>query len=133
MATIEIRKWKLACFLSWTICFLYVTLISTQSYFLPQPICSIVPNDNGDDDNYGSFYSIACVSVVSGFLSMLMMLSVRILQSNPGNERIPSIIALSVIFLGFLSTLSFVAFNFNGVCIDMLGYVLRWLLFVLFS
>ena len=111
-----IRKWKLACCLSWTICFSYIILITTQSYVFPEPICNIVPFE------YGHFYSFACAVAVSGFFFFLVQLSVRIFYAFPGNERVPSIIALNIIFMGFLFTLSFAAYNWNGVCIDVLGY-----------
>jgi len=52
-----------------------------------------------------------------------MQLSVKIYYAIPSSkERIPSIIAWNIIFMGFLSTLSFAVFNWNGVCIDVLGY-----------
>ena len=110
------RKWKLACCLSWTTGFLYVIVISTQSYVLLEPICNIVPFE------YGPFYSFACAVAVSGFFFFFMQLSVRIYYAIPGNERVSSIVAWNIILMGFLSTLSFAAFNWNGVCIDMLGY-----------
>ena len=103
------------CSLSWAICFLFVILITTQSYVFSDPVCTIVPNE------YGSFYSFACAIALSGFFFTFMMLSVRIFQASPGNERIPSMIAWNIILVGFLSTLSFVVFNFNGVCVDVLG------------
>lgn len=112
------RKSNTVCLLSWAMCFLYVILITLQSYAFPQPICNIVPN------GYGSFFPFACAAAVSGFFFTFMMLSVRIFQASPGNERVPSLIALNVISVGLLSTLTFVAFNFNGVCIDAFGLVI---------
>ena len=111
-----IRKWKLACCLSWTTCFLYITLITTQSYVFSEPVCNSVPFE------YGHFYLFACAVAVSGFFFYFMQLSVRIYYALPGNERVPSIIALNIIFMGFLFTLYFAAFNWNGVCIDVFGY-----------
>lgn len=112
---IEIRKWKLVLCLSWGVCFFYVILISIQPYVFQHPICTIVPHE------YGSYYSFACAAAVSGFFFTFMMLTVRIFHANPGCERIPSIIAWNIILVGLLSTLSFVAFNWNGLCIDALG------------
>lgn len=114
------RKSSTVCSLSWAIGILYVILITIQSYVFPQPICTIVPN------GYGSFFPFACAAAVSGFFFTFMMLSVRIFQASPGNERVPSFIALNVITVGLLSTLSFVAFNFNGVCIDAFGLVINY-------
>eukprot|EP01036_Dinobryon_divergens_P061791 gene61791-biopygen28095 len=39
----------------------------------------------------------------------------------PGKERVPSLLALDVVLKGLLSTLFFVTFHWNGVCIDVLG------------
>ena len=50
------------------------------------------------------------------------MLAVRIYETKPGIERIPSIIALHIVFIGFLFSIMFVAFNLNGICVDILGY-----------
>ncbi len=111
------RKWKLACCSSWATCSFFVILMSTQSYFFTEPICNIVPFE------YGRFYSFACPVAVSGFFFYFMQLSVRIYYAIPGHERIPSIIVWNIILMGFLSILSFVAFNWQGVCIDVLGYV----------
>jgi hypothetical protein len=45
----------------------------------------------------------------------------RISQMLPGKERVPSMLALDVVLKGLLSTLIFVTFHWNGVCIDVLG------------
>ena len=92
-----------------------MTLLSTQSLMLSEPICNIVPHE------YGSFYLFASATAVSGFFLTFMMLSVRIYHAYPGSELIPSIVGWSIILMGLLSLVSFVVFNFNGVCIDVLG------------
>lgn len=82
---------------------------------LSEPICNIVPHE------YGSFYLFACATAVSGFFLTFMMLSVRIYRACPSAELIPSIVAWNVILMGLLCFVSFVGFNLNGVCIDVLG------------
>ena len=55
--------------------------------------------------------------MMSGFFFTFLMLLCRILHAGPGPHRIPSVIALNVVSMGMLSTLlSFVLFNWNGVC-----------------
>ena len=61
------------------------------------------------------------MAALSGFSLTTIMLVMRILQARPGNERIPSAIAFHTAMIGLLSTLCFVIFNWNGVCIDALG------------
>ena len=103
------------CVLSWSIFMLYGILISTQSYLSSKPLCANIPS------GYGAFYSFACAATLSGFLFTFLMLLVRTIQATPGKDRVPSMLALNVVSMGLLSTLSFVLFNFNGVCIDVLG------------
>ena len=98
---------------------MYEILISIQSYTAAKPLCAIVPNELGSP-----FYNFACAAAVSGFIFTFVMLSVRISQMMPGNERVPSLMALDVVLKGLLCTLVFVVFNLNGICIDVLGYVL---------
>ena len=90
-------------------------LISAQSLILSEPICNIVPHE------YGSFYLFACATAVSGFFLTFMMLSVRIYRAGPSNELVPTIVGWSIILMGLLCLVSFVAFNLNGVCVDVLG------------
>lgn len=89
-----------------------------QSFTAAKPLCAIIPDELGSP-----FYYFACAAALSGFVFTFMMLSVRISQMIPGNERVPSIIALDVVLKGLLSTLLFVIFNWNGICVDVLGYV----------
>ena len=94
---------------------MYGILISVQAYTLEKPICTISPI------NYGSFYSVASVATLSGFFFTFMMLLVKICQASPGKERIPSLLALNVIAMGLLFTVLVVVFNWDGICIDVLG------------
>ena len=103
------------CVLSWSIFMLYGILISTQSYLSPKPLCNIIPS------GYGAFYTFASAATLSGFFFTFLMLLVRTIQAKPGKDRVPSMLALSIALMGLLSTLSFVFFNFNGVCVDELG------------
>ena len=109
----------MACAYSWVIFLVYEILISIQSYTAAKPLCAIVPNDS-----VSPFYNFSCAAAVSGFIFTFVMLSVRISQMMPGNERVPSMVALDVVLKGLLCTLVFVVFNLNGICIDVLGYVL---------
>ena len=88
-----------------------------QSYTAVEPLCAILPEEIGSP-----FYFFACAAALSGFFFTFAMLSVRISQMMPGKERVPSIIALDIVFKGLLSTLIFVIYNWNGICIDVLGY-----------
>ena len=97
--------------------FIYEVIIGLQYFLSERPLCSFVPTE------FGSFYSIACTTTVSGFFfTVVIMLAVRIYETKPGIERIPSIIALHIVFIGFLFSIMFVAFNLNGICVDILGY-----------
>ena len=89
--------------------------MTVQALVSSTPLCTVAPH------GYGSFYSFASAVALSGFFFTFLMLLYIILHSAPGHHRIPSVIALNVVSMGMLSTLSFVLFNFNGVCIDALG------------
>ena len=114
---IIIRKWKFACVCSWVVFLLYEMLMSIQSYTATNPLCAVTPNELGSS----SFYTFACAAAVSGFFFTFLMLSLRISQMLPGKERVPSLLALDVVLKGLLSTLIYVTFHWNGVCIDVLG------------
>ena len=90
-------------------------MISIQFYIFTKPVCGISPS------SFGTFYSVASVATVSGFFFTSMMLLVKIIQASPGKERIPSILALNVIAMGLLFTVVVVVFNWDGICIDVLG------------
>lgn len=116
--TILFRNWKLACFSSWGIFLLYQILIITQSYAFPhQPLC----NHNIMSNGHASFYSFASAAAVGGFFFTSIMIFMKILVARPGKERIPRILVLNVVLIGLLSNVLFVVFNWNGVCIDVLG------------
>ena len=102
----------------WVIFFIYGTVVSIQSNISAKPICSIIPKD------YGPFYSFATAATLSGYFFTFMTLLMKIVQARTGNVRIPSIIALNVILMGLLATALVVVFNWNGTCIDVLGYVM---------
>ena len=110
------RKWKLASLYSWVIFLVYEISISIQSYTAAKPICAIIPIELAS-----SFYYFACAAAVSGFLFTFMMLSVRISSMMPGQERVPSLMALDVVLKGLLCSLAFFLFKWNGICIDVLG------------
>ena len=104
------------CVCSWVVFLLYEMLMSIQSYTAANPLCTFIPNELGS-----SFYYFASAAAVSGFFFTFLMLSLRISQMLPGKERVPSVLALDVVLKGLLSTLFFVVFHWNGVCIDVLG------------
>ena len=94
---------------------LYEIIIYAQSYAAKTPLCGLKPKE------LGPFHYFACAAAVSGFFFTFLMLSVRISQMT-GQERIPSIVALDIVFKGLLSTIIFVIFNdLNGICIDVNG------------
>ena len=101
--------------MSWIIFLTYGVLISIQFYSVSEPLCGINPGA------YGTFYSVASVSTLSGFVFTFMMLVIKIVQASPGKERIPSMLALNVISMGLLFTVLVVVFNWIGICIDVLG------------
>ena len=109
------RKWKIVCVVSWVVFIVYEIIISLQYYLLENPLCGITHTDNG------FFYIFACAATVSGFFFTVIMLIVRLFEARPGIERIPSIIALNVVSIGLLFSILFGVFNWNGICVDVLG------------
>ena len=105
----------MTCIFSWTVFIVYEIIMSMQTYLLEKPLCGITPTE------YGYFFVFACAATVSGFFFTVVMLIMRIFEARPGIERIPSIIALNVVSIGFLFSVMFVAFNWNGICIDIVG------------
>ena len=92
-------------------------IISIQSVAFSTPLC----NQSIDPKERGRFYLFACAGALCGFFFTAIILLMKLLHARPGKEKIPSIISLNIMFIGFLSTLFFVAFDWNGVCIDVLG------------
>ena len=107
----------MVCIYSWTVFIAYELVISLQLYLLEKPLCGIRITE------YGFFYTFACAATVSGFFFTVIMLIVSVFEARPGEERIPSIIALNGVSIGLLFSVMFVAFNWNGICIDIVGYV----------
>lgn len=90
---------------------------------------SLCPYDSSD---YGNFFYFSSISALSGFFFTWMMVLVKILQTQPGNERVPNIVAFNIVSMGLVSTLMSVSLNLGGICLDSLGYVKLCILFPLF-
>jgi len=100
---------------SWVIFLAYEISIGCNRLFSSSPLC---PHS---DRNFGKFYWYSCSIVFGGFLFTWSILFTRILQSRPGNERVPYFTAFNILSMSSIASLLEIAFTWGGVCTDVLG------------
>ena len=110
------RWWKPSCILAWGIFLAFEIYIGLDRIYSKNPLC---PHS---DLKYGKWYWYTIVVVFGGFLTTWGELLTKIVQSNPGNERVPYLTAFNIVTMGTLATLLSLVFDWGGVCIDVLGY-----------
>ena len=79
-----------------------------------KPLCAF------SDSKYNSWYWYLNYSVLGAFAIIWGVLFAKILQSKPGNERVPSLTAFHIVSMGTIATLLAVI-GWGGTCIDVLG------------
>lgn len=110
-----IRKWKIACLLTWAIFSSYQFIISMDQQFSKHPLCS------HSSIGYGYVYFFANVTTLSGFGFTWIVLLTRILRSKSENATVPHWIAFHVASMGLVTAILDIIFERNRICIDVLG------------
>mmetsp|Transcript_19791 Transcript_19791/g.27208 ORF Transcript_19791/g.27208 Transcript_19791/m.27208 type:complete len:730 (-) Transcript_19791:249-2438(-) len=109
------RSWKPACIGAWGFFIAFQLCLGLDKIYSKNPLCPY------SDFDYGNWYWYTCMCALGGFLTTWGVLLTKIVQSKPGNERVPYLTAFNIVSMGSLATILSLVFEWGGVCIDVLG------------
>jgi signal transduction histidine kinase len=73
------------------------------------------------DKDYGEWYWRTNYACLGGFVLILCVLIMKLLQLKEGSKRVPLLVAINIVTMGTIATFLALCFEWGGVCIDVLG------------
>jgi hypothetical protein len=109
------KWWIQFCAGGWIFFIIFEVAILWDAWYSKKPLCPY------DDINYGEWYWRANYACLGGFILILCVLIMKLIQMKEGIKRVPLLVAFNIVAIGTVATILAVCFSWGGICIDSLN------------
>jgi signal transduction histidine kinase len=109
------RWWLHFCVGGWTMFLIFEIAVGFDRLFSERPLCPY------SDFHYPEWYWRTNYGCLGGFVLILCVIFMKLLQLKSESKRIPLLVAFNIVAMGTIATILALCFEWGGVCFDVLG------------
>jgi hypothetical protein len=109
------KWWLQMCVPAWLLFIIFELAVFFDRQYSKKPLC---PHS---DHHFPEWYWYTNFGVLGGFIVVLFVLLLKMIQSESGSKRITSLVAFNIVLMGTIATILALCFEWGGMCIDVLG------------
>lgn len=108
------KMWESLCIYSWLMFITFELSIGLDRIYSEHPLCPYTARE------YGPVYWHACFACLGGFILILCLLIIKVVQLK-GGKKIPLSVSINIVSMGTIATALNLFIEWGGTCIDGLG------------
>jgi len=109
------KYWKVLCAAAWINFIAFEIAIGCDKYINSRPLCPF------EHSEFEESVDAINIFVFGGFFFVWLVLLQKVYTVRSGQKRVPLLTAFNIVSIGLIATFLVVAFDWGGVCIDVLG------------